>query len=140
VSAYIPVGLQRQIREQFCDRCAYCQTAESLTAATFEFEHIVPRSAGGETTWFNLCFACPTCNRCKAERQTFVDPVTGEQVELFHPQRQKWSEHFSWSDDGITLLGKTPTGRATIAALRINRPQLVRVRGLWIKLGEHPPR
>ncbi|MEL6778294.1 MAG: HNH endonuclease, partial [Cyanobacteria bacterium J06597_16] len=29
--------------------------------------------------------------------------------------------------------------RATCAALRMNRPQLVRVRRMWVILGEHPP-
>jgi len=68
VSTYISKGLQRQICDRFGSCCAYCQTAEALTAMTFEFEHIVPLSAGGETIFTNLCFACPTCNRCKGDR------------------------------------------------------------------------
>ena len=54
MSAYIPVQLQRQIRAQFRDCCAYCQTAEVLTAVTFEFEHIVPLAAGGQTKFESL--------------------------------------------------------------------------------------
>lgn len=42
---------------------AYCLTAEALTATTFEFEHIQPRSAGGETVFVNLCLYFPNCNR-----------------------------------------------------------------------------
>jgi hypothetical protein len=57
---------------------------------------------------------------------------------LFHPHREKWKEHFAWSVDGSVLVGLTPAGRATIDALRMNRPQLVRTRGLWIALGDHP--
>lgn len=49
MSAYIPVELQRQIRARFANCCAYCRTVEALTVTTFEFEHITPRSAGGET-------------------------------------------------------------------------------------------
>ena len=49
MSSYIGVSLQRQIRQQYCDRCAYCQSSESLMAATFEVEHIIPQSAGGAT-------------------------------------------------------------------------------------------
>ena len=45
MSAYISVELQRQIRDKFSDCCAYCLTAEFLTATTFEFEHIIPRFA-----------------------------------------------------------------------------------------------
>jgi hypothetical protein len=40
VSAYIPVGLQRRVRDRFQNCCAYCHTAEALMAMTFEFEHI----------------------------------------------------------------------------------------------------
>ena len=49
MSAYVPVDLQREVRAQFANCCAYCRTAEELTVVTFEFEHIVPRSLDGET-------------------------------------------------------------------------------------------
>jgi HNH endonuclease len=140
MSAYIPVDLQRQIRNRFTNCCAYCQTAELLTATTFEFEHIIPRSAGGETIFENLCLSCPSCNRYKADRQNIIDPVTEEAVRLFHPQLQLWNEHFSWNDDASEIVGITNIGRVTITTLKMNRPQLVRVRKLWVKLAEHPPK
>jgi hypothetical protein len=49
MSVYIRVELQRQIRNRFDECCAYCQTAEFLTAMTFEFEHIIPLAVSGET-------------------------------------------------------------------------------------------
>ena len=106
---------------------------------TFEFEHIQPVSTGGKTIFDNLCFACPSCNRYKADRQTALIPEKNETVRLFHPQQQVWIEHFNWSDSGTELKGLTAIGRATIAALKMNRPALVRVRAMWVKLGEHPP-
>jgi len=33
----------------------------------------------------------------------------------------------------------TAVGRATIFALKMNRPELIRVRLMWVKMGEHPP-
>jgi 5-methylcytosine-specific restriction endonuclease McrA len=126
VSAYIRVDLQRRIREHFANRCAYCRTAESLTVSLFEIEHIVPRSAGGETAFENLCLACPTCNRFKADRQSIRDE-TGREAALFHPQRDLWSDHFAWSADGTEVV------------LRMNRPQLLRVRQMWVAMDEHPP-
>ncbi|HAG84344.1 MAG TPA: hypothetical protein DCL61_25110 [Cyanobacteria bacterium UBA12227] len=63
MSVYLSVELQRRIRARFNNCCAYCRTAEVLTVTTFEFEHIIPRSLGGETIWENLCLACPSCNR-----------------------------------------------------------------------------
>jgi hypothetical protein len=48
MSVYIRVELQRQIRDRFGECCAYCRTAEFLTAMTFEFEHIIPLAVGGK--------------------------------------------------------------------------------------------
>jgi hypothetical protein len=84
-------------------------------------------------------FAWPHCNRHKATRQTFIDPDTQQQVALFHPQQQVWPDHFAWNADAAILIGLTPTGRATIVAVEMNRPPLVRLRRLWYRLGEHPP-
>jgi hypothetical protein len=139
VSAYIPAALRREVAEFFGNVCAYCRTAENLSVAIFEIEHITPRSVDGETTFENLCLSCPTCNRYKADRMAVVDPTTQSKVALFHPQRDAWEEHFAWNDDASELIGLTVTGRATIVALRMNRPQLVRVRKMWVAMGEHPP-
>jgi HNH endonuclease len=139
VSAYVPAELRRQIRAQFAYCCAYCRTAESLTVAIFEIEHIIPRWAGGETVFENLCLACPTCNRYKAHRQTAIAPPLGQAVPLFHPQQQRWEDHFTWNEAATEIIGLTPTGQATIDALRMNRPQLVRLRRMWLKMREHPP-
>jgi len=58
---------------------------------------------------------------------------------LFHPHRDAWNDHFLWSEDATELIGQTPSGKATIDMLRMNRPQLIRVRRLWVAMGEHPP-
>ncbi len=47
-------------------RCQYCdqrQRSEELT-----FDHVVPRSRGGATTWENVVTACATCNARKGNR------------------------------------------------------------------------
>lgn len=108
-------------------------------AATFEVEHILPRASGGQTIVANLCLACPTCNRCKADRVEATDPDTRQRVSLYRPQEELWSAHFAWNDDATEIIASTATGRATIAALRMNRPSLVRLRRMWVAMGEHPP-
>ena len=128
-------SMQDQVRERDQHRCAYCRSFEALTVTSFEIDHIVPKSAGGQTTESNLCLACPTCNRYKGASQTAVDPETGEDVPLFHPRKDRWNEHFAWQDEQTRIVGLTPTGRATVAKLRMNRAQMVRLRGLWRKLG-----
>ena len=139
MSAYVSAALRRRVSEYFAHCCAYCRTAQNLTVAIFEFEHILPQSAGGDTIFENICFACPTCNRYKADRTSAIDPDTQLEVALFHPHRDTWQEHFVWNENATELVGLSATGRATIAALRMNRSQLIRVRRMWVAMEEHPP-
>lgn len=39
---------------------------------------------------------------------------------------------------GCRLIGRTPTGRATILTLAMNRPAVLRIRKLLVKLGWLP--
>jgi hypothetical protein len=80
------------------------------------------------------------CNDHKGNRIAAPDPHSGEIVRLFDPRRQTWSDHFSWSTEGDLILGNTPTGRATIAAVRLNRAELVEARRGWVIAGWHPPK
>ncbi len=43
--------------------CQYCGAREDLT-----FDHVTPRSRGGQTTWENVVAACSPCNLRKANR------------------------------------------------------------------------
>jgi hypothetical protein len=99
----------------------------------------LPLSKGGTTSFENLCLACPSCNRYKAARQMATDPATQAEVPLFHPQQQAWTEHFKWNEAATEIGGLSSIGRATLIALKMNRPQLLRVRRMWVKMGEHPP-
>jgi hypothetical protein len=83
---------------------------------------------------------CPFCNRYKGDRTVATDPETGAVLALFHPRRQRWSDHFVWSEDGLRILGRTPTGRATVAALHLDDdPDALIVRSYWVLAGWHPP-
>ena len=128
MSAYISVEVRRQVADRARGCCAYCRSAEHLMGVTFEIDHIVPEASGGGTDLKNLCLSCPMCNRFKAKRQMAVDPVTQKAVPLFHPLREEWEQHFQWIDNSSRLLGLTPTGRATIAALRMNREAIIQLR------------
>lgn len=128
-------ALRAQIRELDLAACTYCHSPEQLSVSSFEVDHIVPISAGGLGNLDNLCLACSSCNRLKGSRQEYIDPATGSTVPLFHPRRQLWSDHFGWSQDRTQVIGLTATGRATAELLQMNRPQLVRLRRLWHRLG-----
>lgn len=103
-------------------------------------DHIIPEAAGGETVWGNLCVACHSCNEFKGAQMEAQDPLTDQCVPLFHPHQQHWHEHFCWSEDGSHIIGLTPPGRATVAALNMNHPLIVEARRRWARVGWHPPR
>jgi hypothetical protein len=102
-------------------------------------DHIIPQAAGGPTTEDNLWLACSRCNQYKGIQTHSRDPQTGEQAPLFNPRRQVWNEHFEWSEDGTRILGKTPSGRATVVALKMNNSEIVVARRLWVSAGWWPP-
>lgn len=105
-----------------------------------EMDHVFPESLGGITVRENLWLACSLCNDCKANRIAAPDPDTGGIVRLFNPRRQVWTDHFRWTANGERIIGLTPTGRATVAALRLNRAELVVARRNWVIAGWHPPK
>jgi len=49
------------LRDSFA--CQYCGDGDDLT-----FDHVVPRSRGGRTTWENIVTACAPCNLAKGGR------------------------------------------------------------------------
>jgi hypothetical protein len=102
-----------------------------------EIDHLVPEAQGGLTEEGRL--ACSACNTFKGDRTTVLDPLTGEIVPLFNPRQQHWEEHFAWTAAGDYIIGQTAIGRATVAALKLNRPLMVRARRLWMRIGVHPP-
>lgn len=119
--------------------CEYCRSPERFAVQSFAVEHVEPRSRGGTDAADNLAFSCPGCNNHKYTRTTAVDPATGVVVPLFNPRRQGWRDHFVWADDWSEVLGLTPTGRATVVALRLNRPGVVNLRRVLFATGLHPP-
>lgn len=131
---------QRQyVGERARGCCEYCLSQAEFSPQSFSVEHIHPRSLGGETQADNLALACPGCNGHKYNKTHAIDPASNETVLLFHPRRQKWNEHFGWNGDYTVVIGLTPTGRATVAALHLNRPALQNLRALLYVAGKHPP-
>lgn len=133
--ARIPPALRQAVMTAAQGRCAYCLSPEQMMGVTFEVDHVIPRSAGGRSQFDNLCLSCPTCNRHKASRLSGRDPLSGRMVRLFHPHQDTWSYHFAWSADGTHIIGQTPTGRATVEALRFNRTAMLLLRRYWRATG-----
>lgn len=104
-----------------------------------DFDHLLPEAMGGATVRENLWLACSRCNDFKGDRIESLDPLTARTVPLFNPRTERWIDHFSWSLTGERILGQTPTGRATVEALRLNNEFIIVARRFWVEAGRWPP-
>jgi 5-methylcytosine-specific restriction endonuclease McrA len=130
---------KRLVEERAGACCEYCRSQLRFAMQSFSVEHIDPdRDEGGEAL-ANLALSWQGCDNHKYTKTHGTDPVTGQQVPLFHPRRHRWADYFAWSEDCTLILGTTPTGRATVETLHLNRPGLVNLRRVLFAAGEHPP-
>jgi hypothetical protein len=136
---YIPVQQRQLIIERAQGRCEYCRSPVDFATQSFSVEHIKPVSRGGQTITSNLALACPGCNGHKYAKTEAPDPIDKTRVPLYNPRTQRWGKHFKWSEDFTRVIGVTPTGRATVNALRLNRAGVVNIRRVLFATGQHPP-
>ncbi len=92
------------LRDSFS--CQYCGSGDDLT-----FDHVIPRSRGGRTSWENIVTACAPCNLRKGGRtpkeaqmppaRAARRPTTYELQDLgrrFPPNHlhQSWMDYLYW--------------------------------------------
>ncbi len=65
-------------------RCQYC--GDKCKTDELTYDHVIPRSKGGLTTWENIVSACYICNRDKANRT----PSEARMKLLSTPVRPSW--------------------------------------------------
>ena len=118
--------------------CEYCQSPHDFTPDDFSIEHIFPAIKGGTDDRENLALSCQGCNSRKFTATHATDPLMGSVVPLYHPRTDTWQQHFIWSDDLQEIIGITPTGRATVERIQLNRPNVRNLRRALVALGEHP--
>ena len=133
----VPLPLKRAVFQREGGRCEYCGLSQAGQEAQFHVDHIHPLAEGGATTLENLALACVSCSLRKGARQTAPDPLTGKPARLFHPRNQIWSDHFQWK--GFRVMGRTPSGRATVDGLKMNRLLAHAIRAEESLMGRHPP-
>ena len=136
---YISPEVRHHIAANANYRCEYCQTAQEISGAQMNIEHIIPLAHGGNSSLDNLCLACAWCNSYKGVKMDAIDPKTGAETMLFNPRSQSWHEHFHWQEDGIQIVGFTPVGRATVITLKMNNEFILPARRHWVEAGWHPP-
>ena len=95
------------LRDRFS--CQYCGSREDLT-----FDHLLPRSRGGHTTWSNVVAACSNCNLRKANKTMQESAMYPSQMpyqpsvqhlhrngRLFPPNylHQSWLDYLYWDTE-----------------------------------------
>ncbi len=131
-------ALEREVWRRAGNACEYCRMPQAFYDTRHQVDHVIARQHGGPTAADNLALACFPCNNHKGPNIAGVDPRTGQVVPLFHPRRDRWSDHFRWR--GPILAGRSPAGRATVRVLAINDPDAVAVRRALIAEGVFPRR
>jgi len=130
---YISASLRRTISEQARGCCEYCLQPEFFAFSPHEIDHVIAEKHGGATIEDNLALACKLCNTFKGSDIASVDPLTNDITPLYHPRRDRWSEHFQLND--FELLPLTGRARTTIRLLQINRSDRCEERRLWMSSG-----
>jgi 5-methylcytosine-specific restriction endonuclease McrA len=138
------VRVPKSMRQAVIDRargcCEYCVGQQAFSMDTFSVEHTWPSSKGGTNAFENLALSCQGCNNCKHTYTTAIDPKTNQIVPLYNPRKDEWQQHFAWSEDYTLILGLTPTGRATVELLQLNRLGNQNLRQVLYLTGYHPPK
>ncbi len=132
-ATYISIALRRHVRELARERCEYCLIPESMTWVAHTIDHIIAEKHEGPTTADNLALACTLCNGRKGSDLASIDERTGSIEPLFHPRRDRWTDHFQLV--GGRIEPRTPTGRATTRLLHFNDPARIQERELLVVAG-----
>ena len=113
--------------------CEYCHAPQSTSNFPLEVEHIIPISLGGNDDFENLALACRSCNIFKSNFLFGLDDVR-----LFNPRTDLWSEHFEVDISTFEIVGLTDIGRGTIIRLKMNSTFQILARIEWNRLDRFP--
>jgi hypothetical protein len=134
----MPHRLRDEVAARARNRCEYCLAPEVVFNSLFEVDHIVPLARSGADEDWNLALACGSCNRSKYVATSAVDPTGQQVVRLFNPRADAWSDHFERDVRTAEIFGLTDIGRATVLRLRMNGPEQIGARRLWVFLFSFP--
>jgi hypothetical protein len=109
---------------------------EEDSAFNLQVEHIISEKHGGATISENLASACVFCNRFKGSDIASISPTTGQIVRLFHPRRDRWSDHFQI--DGALIVAITEVAEAATRLLRFNSDDRQLERTMLQASGRYP--
>lgn len=83
-------------------RCVYCHG--TLPTSEVTFDHVMPRSRGGDASWENIACACAPCNNRKANR-------TPAECRMFPDPAPRKPTQFELAKAAKALVGNAPVPR-----------------------------
>jgi hypothetical protein len=128
-------ALKRLVENRATHRCEYCRMPKSVSPTPFQIDHIIAKKHGGTLAPDNLALCRFHCNMHKGPNIAGIDPETGSTNKLFHPRRDRWSDHFELRTTGY-IFGRTDTGRTTVLVLNMNDPDAMTLRACLIFEGQ----
>jgi hypothetical protein len=118
MSEYIPDPMRKAVAERAAYRCEYCRRPEADSFIKFHIDHIISLKHGGATVLDNLAFSCSICNGNKGSNVGTVLQNEEVFVQLFHPRKHNWFDHFDMLE-GV-IYPKSEIAEATIKVLELN--------------------
>jgi len=92
----------KTLREDFKERCGYCDDSDTLRIRSYTIDHFVPQNPSGfahtikSNYYYNLVYACRYCNSAKTNKwpsldatihhngkEGFIDPIEEDYTKLY---------------------------------------------------------
>jgi uncharacterized protein (TIGR02646 family) len=143
-----------QLRVDFNNKCAYCESSLLVSSTNPEYDHFRPRhgARGFENEfsqdfywwltyeWLNIYLCCSRCNQIKSSwfpvtgdraplKAKYSDVIEFEVPLLIDPCHDDPEKHLSYNVEG-EVIAKTLKGEKTIDIMQLNRSELVSARRL----------
>lgn len=148
----------KQLRRDFHDQCAFCESKLDFATSYFPVEHYRPKTAYRTLVdkdkhpgywwlaydWNNLLLSCQVCNIYKSTFFPLVDEtkrdiankrIEDEEPLILNPIADDPYEHIVFRCEYALAKDGSPKGQATIDICKLNRPELVNSRlNKWLEL------
>ncbi|XYH99815.1 HNH endonuclease [Sorangium sp. So ce1128] len=132
----LPSDTRELVQRRAQGACEYCHP-QGASILPHQVDHIIGRQHRGSDDVDDLCLCCIRCNLKKGPNIASIDPESKLVVQLYHPRRHAWREHFVTESNGI-INGLTAEGRATVQLLDMNDEVRARLRAFLLRRGRHP--
>lgn len=137
-TTYISAELRRLVRQRSEGLCEYCLIHEGDASLAHTIDHIISEKHGGPTAFANLTYACVFCNRYKGSDVGSVVPGTLRFSRFYNPRLDRWADHFTLAEDGVTIRSLTEIGEATVRIFAFNSDDRLQEREALRQAGSYP--